>query len=106
RRAAVTASNEDATACIDLASYLVDPMTMTEEAKSWLKKIETKTIPAIGESYIPLLKGLIAWRENDFQTANSHFSEALKIKEKNAKNRYFAFEASILSLKGRLAIVN
>jgi tetratricopeptide (TPR) repeat protein len=106
RRAAVVASKEDGVACIDLATYLVDPMGMTEEAKEWLKKIETKSLPVITQPSIPYLRGLIAWREKDYQSANAHFSEALEGKQKHAKNKYFAFEAVILSLRGRLAIVN
>lgn len=107
RRAAVVSSKEDGVACIDLAIYLVDPMRIPEEANAWLKKIETKTLPVITQSSIPLLRGLIAWRQNDFQSANAYFSEALRGKEKNAgNNRYFVFEAAILLLKARLAIVN
>ncbi len=106
RRQAVAVSNGDVNASIDLANYLVDPLNFPDEAKALLAKIETKTVPAIGRPYIPLIKGLIAWREGHFKSADSLLRESLRGTEQNANNRYYIFESSILIGKGRLAVVN
>lgn len=106
RRECFAVSGEDAIAGIDLASYLLDPFEFVDEAKALLAKVETKTLPAIAVPSISRLRGMIAHREKDFRLADRYFRESLAGTLQSAKNRYHVFEASILLLNARLAIVN
>jgi tetratricopeptide (TPR) repeat protein len=106
RRQSVSLCNGETTAVIDLAIYLVEHFTFVDEAKALLAEVETKTVPVIGKPFVLSLKGLIAWREGDYQTAERFFRESLQLKQANAKNKYYIYEGGILLAKGRLAMVN
>lgn len=106
RRQSFVASNEDSIACIDLASYLLDPFEFVEEAKVLLSKVEGKTLAAIVIPAVTRLRGMIAYREKDFVSADRLFRESLAGVLQNAKNRYHVFESSILLLNAKLAIIN
>jgi hypothetical protein len=49
---------------------------------------------------------MIAYRENDFRSADRYLRESLAGKEKKAQGRYHLFERSLLTLNGQLAVVN
>lgn len=105
RRAAVVA-NDDVTPSMDLAICLLDHFTFVDEAKVLLAKIESRTLSDTSASFLPKLRGMIAYRENDFRSADRCFREALAGLEKKAKGRYHLYEGSLLTLNARLAVVN
>jgi hypothetical protein len=91
---------------MDLAICLVDHFDLVDEAKALLAMLEPKTLSDHGPTFLSNLRGMIAYRQNDFRSANQHLREALAGVEKKAKVRPHAFESSLLVLNGRLAVVN
>jgi tetratricopeptide (TPR) repeat protein len=106
RRRAATASTDDASPVVGLANYLVEHFSFVDESKALLAKVETKTLCDIGSTALPKLRGIIAYRENDFRSADRYLREALAGMEKKAQARYHLFERSLLTLNGQLAVVN
>jgi hypothetical protein len=103
-RVALTEAPDKSTVCLDLGMLLVQRFNLPGEARQFLAQAETAQLSELARVYLPYLRGAIAFREKDFATVDKNIREALAGFEKQAANKYYIFEASILTCKGYLAV--
>jgi hypothetical protein len=84
--------------------YLVQRFNRPQEAKEFLAQAEKMQLSELALSHLALLRGIIAFRENDFSAMDKDVREALADFEKHPPAKRFIYEASILNCKGYLAV--
>lgn len=81
RRQAAAENPDSAAMWIDLAQNLADGLNRPQEAREAMNRAVQLEITELGRPYVPLIRGMIAWREADFPTAREELEEAVSLFE-------------------------
>ena len=104
QRLALEQATDKSMACLDLGMLLVRRFNCPAEARQLLAQVENAQLSELERVYVPYLRGVIAFRENDFAAMDNNIREALAGFEKRASIRFNIFEGSLLTCKGYLAV--
>src|SRR6185369_16827359 len=91
---------------LDYGAYVVQRFNRPDEARKLLAIAEATPLPELAGAAVPALRGMIAFREGNFGSADASMREALAILQKRPKNKRYIFEPSILIAEGYLAVIN
>jgi len=103
-RVALDEATDKSIVLIDMGGFLVERFNRPDEAKQLLAQAEGLQLSELARSFLPKLRGVIAYREKDYAAMDRHMREALAGYEKQPANKYYIFEPSILGCKGYLAV--
>jgi len=103
-RLALDEATDKSIVLIDMSGFLVERFNRPDEAKQFLAQTEGLQLSELARTFLPKVRGLIAWREKDFAAMDKHLREALAGYEKQPPNKYYIFEPTILGCKGYLAV--
>ncbi|HEV2329739.1 MAG TPA: hypothetical protein VGY56_13235 [Verrucomicrobiae bacterium] len=103
-RTALEQATDKSLILIDMGMYLVKRFNRPQEARQLLDQAEKMQLSESAISHLPLVRGIIAFREKDFSAMDKHMREALANFEKRPRNKRYLYEASILNCKSYLAV--
>ena len=104
QRAAFEEATDKSIYCIDLAMSLVSRFNQPQEARQLLAQAEKMELTKNAISYLPLLRGAIAYREKNYSAMDKFVSEALADFENHPRSKRYLYEAIVLNCKSYLAI--
>jgi tetratricopeptide (TPR) repeat protein len=104
QRTAFEEATDKSIYCIDLAMCLVSRFNQPQEARQLLAQAEKMELAKNAISYLPLLRGAIAFREKNYSAMDKYVSEALADFENHPRGKRYLYEAIVLNCKSYLAI--
>lgn len=103
-RAALEEAPDKPTVCLDCGLYLVKRFNQPAEAKQLLARVEKCQLSELEETHVPLVRGIIAFREKNYEVMDKNMRQALAKYEQRAVNKLHIFEPGLLTCKGYLAV--
>lgn len=103
-RTAFETSTDKSIYCLDLAMFLVRRFNRPQEAAELVSQAEMMQLSENAKSYLPLVRGAIAYRKKDYSAMDKYASEALADFGKHPRSKLYLYEAIILDCKGHLAV--
>lgn len=103
-RAGLEEATDKSVILIDMGMYLVNRFNRSQEARQLLAQAEKMQLSETAISHLPIVRGVIAFREKDFSTMDKNMREALADYEKRPPKKRYIYEGSILICKSYLAV--
>jgi len=103
-RLGIEEANDKSIVWIDTGAYLVQQFNCPVEARQLLAQAEASQLSELARGHLPLLRGAIAFREQDFVAVDRHMREALAGFEKHPPSQFYIYEPHMLICKGYLAV--
>ena len=103
-RAALEEAPDKPTVCLDAAMFLVSRFNHYAEAKELLARAENSQLSELERTHVPFVRGIIAFRQRNYEGMDKNLREALARFERHAVNKFHIFEPALLTCKGYLAV--